>query len=705
MRTGYRHLTANEISALEANRNRSSPPGWQGVFVGEGAEFNPDQVRDSEFAGVVYIGGVGRGKLTFHDLELEIGVYRSYIEDCEIASDVCVRNVAYLKNYRIGRGVILFNIQEMSCTNHSKFGNGWLKEKEPESNRIWIGVANENDKRAVLPFESMICADAWLWSRHREDKPLMSRLVELTERGNDRKLNTRGVVEERAVIKNTVLIKDAKIGAWAYVKGAMKLKNITILSSKEESSQIGEGVELVNGIMGYGSKVFYQAVAVRFVIGRNCQLKYGARLLNSVLGDNSTVSCCELLNNLIFPFHEQHHNTSFLIACTVMGQSNIAAGATIGSNHNSRGPDGEIIAGRGFWPGLCSDFKHNSRFASFTLVSKGSYRQELNIIYPFSLVSNDRPEDGSDSNAGWSDSNAGYAGAITIIPAYWFMYNMFAIARNRAKYKSRDKRAVKVQAIETDPLAPDTMQETLAALERIIALTASCLAPGTTLQQAKDYLHQHRDSNIVLWDREAQKKYGAKIVKAAQGYKEYRKIVKYYAVRCFMDYRAAGGKGDSLSPEIIQEIKAIPLFTDWENAGGQVIPAERVADLRQKITSGALSSWDDVHGFYAACEAEYPRWKARHALYLLETLYARPIDDFTEAIFADIKSDVRIVSDAIYESAFESRRKDYDDFFRRLTYRSDAEMEAVLGALSSNDFLCELKAETEDFNRRLEGWL
>ena len=86
---------------------------------------------------------------------------------------------------------------------------------------------------------------------------------------------------------------------------------------------MGEGVELVNGILGYGSKVFYQAVAVRFVIGRNCQLKYGARLLNSVLGDNSTVSCCELLNNLIFPFHEQHHNSSFLIASTVCGQSNI----------------------------------------------------------------------------------------------------------------------------------------------------------------------------------------------------------------------------------------------------------------------------------------------------------------------------------------------------------------------------------------------
>ena len=104
-------------------------------------------------------------------------------------------------------------------------------------------------------------------------------------------------------------------------------------------------------------------------MGNNSNLKYGARLIHSILGDNSTISCCEVLNNLVFPGHEQHHNNSFLIASLVMGQSNMAAGATVGSNHNSRGNDGEIIAGRGFWPGLSSTLKHNSRFASYTLIT------------------------------------------------------------------------------------------------------------------------------------------------------------------------------------------------------------------------------------------------------------------------------------------------------------------------------------------------
>ena len=415
---GKRRLTAQEIYVLIQNRNISSDPEWQNVYVSAvPGEFNAAQVVQSEFNGMVVLGAVRPATLKYHDLELKTGIYRSVLYDVVTGDDCVIHNVSYLANYRIGSRVMLFNVQEMSCTKHSKFGEGILKEGEPEENRIWIGVGNENGRRSVLPFTDMIAADAWLWSRYREDAALQRRFVELTEAGNDRRNDTFGIVGDDVVIKNCTLLKDAKILPFAYIKGAFKLKNITVLSSSEEPSQIGEGVELVNGIMGYGSRVFYQAVAVRFIIGRNCQLKYGARLLNSVLGDNSTVSCCELLNNLIFPFHEQHHNSSFLIAATVMGQSNIASAATIGSNHNSRSPDGEMLAGRGFWPGLCSDFKYDSRFASFVLVSKGSYQNELNITYPFSLVAK-------------SEGDC----AVHIIPAYWFMYNMFAIVRNKFKF-------------------------------------------------------------------------------------------------------------------------------------------------------------------------------------------------------------------------------------------------------------------------------
>jgi len=81
------------------------------------------------------------------------------------------------------------------------------------------------------------------------------------------------------------------------------------------------------------------------------------------------------------------------------------------------------LAGRGFWPGLCVSLKHNSKFASFTLIAKSDFQYELNIPIPFSLVSNDISND-----------------RLLVMPGYWFLYNMYALARNADKYLSRDKR-------------------------------------------------------------------------------------------------------------------------------------------------------------------------------------------------------------------------------------------------------------------------
>ena len=694
-----RHLTKAEIEILEKNLNHNEDPTWNNFYVdaSEGG-FDASLIHLSFFSGFIILGKLRHANLSYHDLVLTCGIRRSRLSNVVVGDDNVIRNVAYLDNYRFGSRVILFNIQEMCCTNHSKFGNGILKEGEPEENRIWIGVANENDGRSVLPFESMIPADAYIWSHYRDDPKLLERFVELTEKGNDRKLNTFGYIDDDTVIKNSNIIKDVRVGKCAYIKGAFKLKNITILSSPDEKSQIGEGVELVNGILGYGSKVFYQAIAVRFIIGRNCQVKYGGRILNSVLGDNSTISCCEVLNNLVFPFHEQHHNSSFLIATTIMGQSNIASGATIGSNHNSRSPDGEIFAKRGFWPGLCSDFKHNSRFASFVLVAKGSYQNELDIPYPFALVS--PGENGSQ--------------AIRIIPAFWFMYDMFAITRNNNKFKKRDKRKVKVQNIETDPFAPDTMQEIMSALDRIIGLTKDYLIATRSdalegaanddqkFQKAKDFLHQNPEADFVLDDEICQKKYGAKILKPVQAYKMYRKIVKYFATRTLMEY-CKSLDVSCLTLDLIAKIRELPLYTEWENVGGQIIPAQKIQELFEAIKGGKINDWEEVHSFYNVCQVEYEQYKVRYALYLLERLYSRPIEQFSFDLYRNISDDVTVCAFDIYNAAFGSREKDYTDYYRNMVYRSQKEMDAVIGPLNDNSFLKELRADTAKFAEDIKG--
>jgi hypothetical protein len=132
----------------------------------------------------------------------------------------------------------------------------------------------------------------------------------------------------------------------------------------------------------------------------------------------------------------------------------MAAGATVGSNHNSRSADGELVAGRGFWPGLCVSLKHNSKFATFTILAKGDFPAELNIPIPFSLVSNDV-----------------HNNRLIVIPAYWFQYNFYALTRNEWKYGVRDLRSEKTQQIEVNYLAPDSINEIFSALEILCEAT------------------------------------------------------------------------------------------------------------------------------------------------------------------------------------------------------------------------------------------
>jgi hypothetical protein len=438
----WRSLTSGEVETLVKNGNTADR--WEDIRVTD--RFDPQQILHSSFFGFVRIGTVEDAVLEHHDLKLPVGITNSRIVSCDIGDHVALHNVHYLAHYIIGDRAILTNIDEMHVSDHAKFGNGVLKDGEDEEVRVTLDVINETGSRAVDPFDGMTTADAYLWARYRDDTRLQTRLRELTQQRTDATRGYYGEIGTQSVLKNTRIVKDVRTGGHCYIKGAIKLKNLTINSDGDEPTQIGEGVELVNGIIGYGCRIFYGCKAVRFIMGNNSSLKYGARLIHSFLGDNSTVSCCELLNNLIFPAHEQHHNNSFLVAALIGGQSNIAAGATIGSNHNSRSNDNEIVAGRGFWPGLSTTLKHSSRFASFVLVSKGDYPAELDVPLPFSLL---------------ADNVA--AGRLELTPAFWWTRNMYALARNSWKFGARDTRIHRSQHIHFDAVAPDTAEEIIAA--------------------------------------------------------------------------------------------------------------------------------------------------------------------------------------------------------------------------------------------------
>jgi len=242
----YRKLTAHEIESLVRNDNTSDD--WNIIFVSN--EFDPQLVQHCHFFGMVRIGKLEPYYLEFHNLRMPVGLYNSTICACDFGDNVVVHNVNYLSHYILGNEVIVANVNEMATTDYAKFGNGILKEGESESGRIWMELCNENGGRSVMPFDGMLPGDAYLWTRYRDDEQLQQQFKSFTEKQFDKRRGYYGMVGDRTVIKNCKMIKDVTIGTDAYLKGANKLKNLTINSNSEASSQIGEGCEMVNGVIG-----------------------------------------------------------------------------------------------------------------------------------------------------------------------------------------------------------------------------------------------------------------------------------------------------------------------------------------------------------------------------------------------------------------------------------------------------------------------
>jgi hypothetical protein len=685
--TGWRHLRSDEVERLVKNDNTSN--NWDEILVTD--KFETNQIKNTRFFGLVRIGCIRNVVIQHHDLRVPSGITNSLIISCDIGDDVAIHDVHYLAHYIIGNNCILFNIDEMHATDHAKFGNGILKEGEPENVRTWIDLMNETGCRRVLPFDGMTTADAYLWAKYIDDSALQVNLKKITQSTFDNHRGYYGTTGSHCVIKNSLILKDVKIGSNCYIKGANKLKNLTINSSEEEPTQIGEGVELVNGIIGYGCHIFYGCKAVKFILGNNSSLKYGARLINSFLGDNSTISCCEVLNNLIFPAHEQHHNNSFLIASVVMGQSNMAAGATIGSNHNSRANDNEIQAGRGFWPGLCTSVKHSCRFASFVLLSKSDYPAELDIPLPFSLLNNNASEDN-----------------LEVMPAFWWLYNMFALARNSWKFQQRDKRIRKVQNIEFETFAPDTIEEIIIA-RRLLEIwtskaslrqdgkSADIIDQGELIKLGRNLLSGKEEvvnKLEVLGENMENSRRKVIILKTYKAYHAYGDMLHHYAIKNLLAYFVSHPEATFLS---MQKDLKVKRHQEWVNLGGQIMQKDDLQELRSDIGSGKLNSWEDIHDRYNKLWDKYPLDKQKHAYgTLCEFLET---DKLTEIQWESALNKAVDIQEYICDQVYTSRKKDYDNPYRQATFRNPEEMKAAIGTIDDNSFIIQVRKETSDFER------
>ena len=599
MDTRYRNLTRSEIKKLERAGNCAED--WSAIQVAD--PFCVDCLRNNTFDGEVRLGVIECKKVSHGDLTLREGLYDSSLCNVTVGDHPAIYHVRMLGGYTLGDNVLLFNVEEMTCT------------ADP-AKVAWLEPMNENGGRRILPFSGMTIGDAYLWARYRGHKTLMEKLEQFT-------YDTLGTAEGRYGV----------IGDHCVVKNTKAIRNVTIRSTEADPTEVDGCIVLSDGVVGTGCTLEHGVIAVRFLLGEHVHLEFGLRLNDTVVGDNSTLARCEVGNSIIFPAHEQHHNNSFLIAGLVMGQSNIAAGGTIGSNHNSRTADNEIAAGRGFWPGLCCSFKHSSRFASYCLLAKGDYPAELDITLPFALVNNNTSKD-----------------ILEVMPAYWWMYNMYAMDRNRKKFAKRDKRVVKAQHIEFDPLAPDTAEELLHGMELLRSWMKA--SDGTTVYA--DGMEKGKRKTVIL--------------KAAEGLQAYEEMLIVYAVG-----QLATSYEGMLPPA---SLGAQPRVTEWVNIGGQLVARDDMERLIADVENGAIDGWKSLNAKLDTLWEAYPRQRDAHAYGVLCRLGG--VDTLGEQEWRTFVERYDAAQHTVEERKVSSRHKDDVNPFRNMTYWDAAERDAVL---------------------------
>ena len=113
------------------------------------------------------------------------------------------------------------------------------------------------------------------------------------------------------------------------------------------------------------------------------------------------------------------------------------------------------------------------------------------------------------------------------------------------------------------------------------------------------------------------------------------------------------------------------------NLGGQLVPQGELDKLIAQIESGEVDSWQQVHDRYNQWWAEYPALCRRHAyqvLCLLSQSHILAPEQWQQYLLR-----YGNIQHFVAEQVKVTRQKDDENLFRRMAYRNDAEMQAVLG--------------------------
>ena len=640
----YRQLTSEEISQLISNG--CFAPNWSDISVTNG--FSALNIRNTRFEGKIKLGIISGTISGEGGLLRNCGIYNSYIRNCEISDNVYISEVKNMSEYSVADNVVIENVGTLEMHGESTFGNG-----------TEIEVLNEGGGRGLPIFDKLSSQVAYLAVLYRHDKEFTGKLLGLIKAYCESKLSSRGIIESKARISDTLIIRNVSIGPYTTIAGASLLEEGTIKSCKEAPSYVGEGVMAKKFIILSGSRVDSGALIDKSFIGQSVKMGKQYSAENSLFFANCEAFHGEGCSIFAGPYTVTHHKSTLLIA-SLFSFFNAGSGTNQSNHMYKLGPVHQGILERGSKTGSYGYLLLPCRVGPFSVVMGSHYSNFDSSDFPFSYITVEK-------------------GKTELTPAM----NIFTVGtrRDSEKWGSRDKRSDpdKLDLINFELFNPYIVGRILNGINILNEFAEK--TPKT-----QDYIN-YKGLNIHRLLLKASRKYYEMAIKIYMGQEIVRRIESINEKSSLSDLRSKfktqGKDGEG----------------KWVEISGLFSPEGKIRQIMDSVISGSILSISDLNEELGEIYNNYPEFAWEWCAELIGRQTGTGIDTLPVTELISIITDWKVNAIKLNNMIIKDAEKEFDPG-ARLGFgidgdetTRDLDFQAVRGNFEENKFVLALQKE------------
>lgn len=568
----------------------------------------------------------------------------------QIGNNVRLRNVYALSNYEIEEDVAVENVYSITTEGESTFGNG-----------IKLSVLNEGGGRELMMFDRLSSQIGYMLVTCRHDKTFIEKLESIIEQYSLTRKASIGKIGKASSIKNCGTIKNVWIEQSAKINGVTSLTEGTILSSSFDPVQISNGVIAKSFIIQSGSSVTDVVLLDHCFVGQGVRVGKQYSAENCAFFSNCEGFHGEAVSIFAGPYTVTHHKSTLLIAA-MFSFYNAGSGSNQSNHMYKLGPLHQGMLERGAKTGSFSYMLWPSRVGAFSVVIGKHYSNFDASEFPFSYLNEDY-------------------GKTVLTPAM----NFFTVGtrRDSQKWPTRDRRKdkLKFDMLHFDLLNPYIISKMLAGSDKMRGL----------LEKA------NRDQEFVTY-----KGLNIKRLLLKTSIKYYEMAVKIFIGEQILNRIKINSTPNSFSSisERLKYNKSI-YSEGWVDAAGMFISKHAYDDLLNLISAGMIKSIDELNDRFRILGLNYEESSWSWCANLIEKRLNISIEDITKEQLSQLLIDWRDNSVKLNNMILKDAEKEFDQT-SKIGFgldgnedTRDKDFESVRGTFENNNFVIELKRESE----------